>query len=112
MRTILLLAFILIAFSCEDEIQPRNTPIIPVWLETRIAELEAESNCNGCVAKQINIEQEIYYHVYCNHWSCSHCEVYMPDGSLVNWEEQSLSDFLQNQTRSIILWKCQSKEAE
>lgn len=111
MRTVLFILFFFIVISCEDDFTNTGQTIMPVWLETRVAELEGEGNCNGCIAKEILVGNKKYYHVYCNDWSCSHCEVYVAGGTLVDWAEQDLSEFLQNQTRSIVLWKCQG-EAE
>ena len=55
----------------------------------------------------VNPVLEFYYHLYCSYWSCSHCEVYSYDGTLVEWSEEfPLSNWLENRTQLDILWQC------
>ncbi|HPF52860.1 MAG TPA: hypothetical protein PK335_14865 [Draconibacterium sp.] len=96
------LLFVLL-ISCQDR---EAAPVtIPVWLEPRIQELEA-SGCYGCSVTRYTYNDEFYYHVYCNYWSCSNCETYHYNGDLVDWSVTSYADFYQNKTRPIILWEC------
>lgn len=104
MRKIQILVVLILALAaCEDrEPQPITTP---VWLESRIAELES-SECPGCNIQRYTYNEEYYYHVYCNFWSCSDCEIYNYNGAEVDWEIIDKADFMQNKQRPILIWEC------
>jgi hypothetical protein len=105
----ILLAFITTLFACEERLP--EEPTVPEWLQPRIEELEASDNCIGCTIKRTTYLDEYYFHVYCNFWSCSHCEVYHHDGQLVNWEEINFADFLEKQVNTTIIWQCNAEQA-
>ncbi len=94
---------ILFFVACQDR-EP-DPVLTPVWLEARIAELE-DSGCTGCNIKRYTYQEEFYYHVYCNYWSCIDCEIYHFDGEPVNWEYTDRADFWANKSRTLLLWEC------
>lgn len=96
---------IILLFSCKERepVEPR----IPDWLKPRLEELENSGDCNGCTVQQSTYKGEYYYHLYCSYWSCSHCEVYYYNGTLVEWSEEfPLGNWLENRTKIDILWQC------
>lgn len=104
MRKLQLITILFIMLvACEDREPAAVT--IPQWLEPRIEELEADG-CIGCSISRVTYNDEFYYHVYCNYWSCSNCETYHSDGELVDWSVTNYADFLENKTRPIIIWEC------
>ncbi|MBN1767068.1 MAG: hypothetical protein JW842_01030 [Prolixibacteraceae bacterium] len=95
---------LVLMMACEDR-EPAAIET-PAWLETRIAELES-SNCQGCTITRYTYNEEFFYHVYCNTWSCLACEVYHYNGDLVTWgEDVDPADFEQNKTRPVKIWEC------
>lgn len=106
MKYFLLLLFIAVTIvSCEDR-EPEEH-IIPNWLKLRLQELESSGDCHGCTVQRSTYKEEIFYHLYCSHWSCSHCEVYRYGGVLVEWgEEFPLSEWLTERKKIEILWQC------
>ncbi|MEN8117771.1 MAG: hypothetical protein ABFS16_12370 [Bacteroidota bacterium] len=98
----------LLFISCEERV-PAEV-VIPAWLQPRIEELESSEHCNICEVQRSTYLEEHYFHVYCGHWSCMYCEVYHYDGRLVDWEETSLTDFLENRTNLKIIWECPQPE--
>ena len=107
----LILGFILLVgiTACEDR---EPDPIVtPVWLESRIAEIE-DAGCEGCSVRRYTYKEEYFYHVYCNYWSCYDCEIYRYDGTPVDWEVIDHQDFEENKTRSVLLWECNMNEVE
>jgi len=89
--------------ACEDRTPDPTT--IPVWLEPRIEELEA-SSCPGCKVTRVTYNDEYFYHVYCNSWSCLYCEVYHYNGDAVDWTAMDQADFLAKLSHPVIIWKC------
>lgn len=89
--------------ACEDR-EP-DPVITPAWLETRIAGIE-ENGCEGCSVRRYTYNEEYFYHIYCNHWSCYDCEIYRSDGARVDWEVVDHQDYDKNKTRSVLLWEC------
>lgn len=96
----------LLAIACEKrEAEPVE---VPVWLESRITELDS-SDCTGCSITRYTYMEEYFYQVYCNHWSCVNCEVYHYNGALVVWgDDVDPADFDQNKTRPVKIWECNS----
>lgn len=96
---------VVLLFACEDRTPAEH--LIPEWIKPRLIELENSGDCFGCTLQQSTYNGEFYYHLYCSYWSCSHCEVYRYNGSLVEWSEEfPLSDWLENRTQLDILWQC------
>jgi hypothetical protein len=106
MKNLLIVFFIVIsAVSCENREQAPK--IVPSWLQPRLEELENSGNCYGCSVQRSTYENEYYYHLYCSYWSCSHCEVYRQDGTIVEWSEEfPLSSWLEKRQQVILIWKC------
>lgn len=106
MKKLLILLFVaIVVTSCENR-EPAEH-LIPEWINPRLIELENTDACHGCTLQQSTYNDEFYYHLYCSYWSCSHCEVYRYDGTLVEWSEDfPLSDWLENRTQLNILWQC------
>ena len=83
---IVVLLFLFLA--CQDK--ETDSPEIPVWLGSRIAELES-SGCGGCTITR-----------------CVYCELYHYNGTLVVWDEDTDHvDFEQNKDRPVKIWECQ-----
>lgn len=100
-----ILVVFIVSISCEDRTPVE--PTIPNWLEPRLEELENSGECYGCTVQQSTYNDELFYHLYCSYWSCSHCEVYHFNGTLVEWSEEfSLGDWLENRQQISILWEC------
>ena len=104
MRKLQLIFILLLAFiACENR-EP-DPVITPAWLEARIAELEG-TGCQGCNIVRTTYNEEFYYTVYCNYWSCIECEVYHYNGNLVDWQVTDYTDYFKNKSNQIILWEC------
>lgn len=103
--------FLFFLISCEEKEQVEYN--IPNWLKQRLETMESSDSCTGCTVQRSTYNKEYYYHLYCSHWSCSHCEVYRYDGTLVEWGEKlSLAEWLENRTQLEILWECDATTNE
>lgn len=103
-RVFIVVVFILLVCACEErEVQD---PQVPEWLQPRVTELENSGECFGCTLRRITFQDRFYFHIYCSYWSCSHCEVYEEDGTLVDWKKMDFNEFLTEQTSPVILWEC------
>lgn len=109
MKKFYLISFLFIFLaSCEKE-ETTNTEI-PEWLEPRIEKLENSEHCFDCSLTRITYQKEYYYHIYCGHWSCSHCELYSDNGKLVSEIEGfDFEDFFTNKKDEIVLWNCPTR---
>ena len=105
MKNLYLISFLFIFLaSCEKEETPK--PEIPEWLEPRIEEIESMNLCATCSISRTNYQNQLYYHVYCGIWSCSHCEVYNSSGNLVDWSKINFEDFAESEKNAITIWSC------
>lgn len=101
----LIIVMFFIVISCQDR-EP-DPLVIPDAIKPRLEELSNSGECHGCTVQQSIYNDEYYYHLYCSYWSCSHCEVYHHDGTLVEWSEEfTLSEWLENRHQMVILWEC------
>jgi len=101
--TLLLLSLFLI--NCEK--REAEVIVIPIWMEARLLELEDSGQCYGCTLQRWTYNNEYYYHLYCNYWSCSNCEVYRFNGDKVVWGENvDAADYEANKHRPLKLWEC------
>lgn len=109
-RKIVIICVGLLFFAACENREPEPV-VTPEWLETRIAELEAD-DCTGCSIKRYTYNEAYFYHVYCNYWSCYNCEIYYSDGTLVDWSQIDPYDFDTNKSEQIVLWKCEADSSE
>jgi hypothetical protein len=101
----LILTFIFMLLACEEH-QPAPV-VIPVWLKMQIQEMIDGGDCEGCTVQRWTYNNEYFYHIYCNYWSCSNCEIYRYNGLKVVWgEDFDPADFEKNKQRPIKLWEC------
>lgn len=106
MRKLLYIALFIVAMlACEDR-EPE--PIfVPSWMKAQLAELEDSGNCYGCRVQRWTYNEEYFYHLYCDYWSCSNCEVYHNNGTLVKWGVTvDPVDFDSLKYRPTIVWEC------
>lgn len=103
-KLLFILLAVLVFVSCENR-EP-DPVIVPDWLELRLIELENSGDCYGCTVQRWTYKEEFFYHLYCSYWSCSDCEIYRYDGSLVDWELIDHVDFDANKARPEIIWQC------
>lgn len=97
--------FIVALFACDDH-EPEPI-LVPEWLKPRLTELENSGNCYGCQVQRWTYNEEYFYHLYCGYWSCSNCEVYHYDGTLVEWAVSvDPVDFDANKHRAVLVWEC------
>lgn len=108
-KIIILIVLFIAIIACENR-EP-DPVITPEWLQDRITELE-DSGCTGCSVTRVTYNEEFYYQVYCNYWSCANCEVYHYNGELVDWQETDFADYLAYKTNQIKLWECGGSEAD
>lgn len=95
----------LFLLTCEERETEEITT--PAWIETRLTELENSGDCFGCTLQRWTYNNEYYYHLYCNHWSCSNCEVYRYNGDKVVWGENvDPADYEKNKHRPVKIWEC------
>ncbi|KJF44502.1 hypothetical protein [Draconibacterium sediminis] len=106
MRKLLYIALFIVAMlACEDR-EPEPI-IVPSWMKAQLAELEDSGNCYGCRVQRWTYNEEYFYHLYCDHWSCSNCEVYHNNGTLVEWGVTvDPVDFDSLKYRPTIVWEC------
>ncbi|WP_320110753.1 hypothetical protein [Draconibacterium orientale] len=100
-----IMLFFLALLSCEDR-EPEPI-VVPNWLKPRLVELENSGECYGCRVQRWTYNGEYFYHLYCDYWSCSNCEVYKSNGTLVEWGVTADPvDFEANKYRPTIVWEC------
>ncbi|WP_303921760.1 hypothetical protein [Draconibacterium sediminis] len=106
MRKLLYIALFIVAMlACEDR-EPEPI-IVPSWMKAQLAELEDSGNCYGCRVQRWTYNEEYFYHLYCDYWSCSNCEVYHNNGTLVEWGVTvDPVDFDSLKYRPTIVWEC------
>ncbi|HYQ57413.1 MAG TPA: hypothetical protein VEP89_08685 [Draconibacterium sp.] len=97
--------FIVTLLACQDrEAEPI---IVPGWIKPRLVELTNSEECNGCRVQRWTYNEEYFYHLYCDDWSCLDCEVYHYDGTPVEWDVTvDHADFNANKHRPILIWEC------
>ncbi|MDX8338301.1 hypothetical protein SLH46_03830 [Draconibacterium sp. IB214405] len=100
-----ILVFIVALFACESH-EPEPI-LIPEWLKPQLAELESSDKCYGCRVQRWTYNEEYFYHLYCDYWSCSDCEIYHYNGTPVEWGVTvDHADFDANKHRPILIWEC------
>lgn len=95
---------ILVLAACQDR-EP-DPIIIPDALKPRLLELEKSGDCFGCTVQRWTYDDAFFYHLYCSYWSCSDCEIYKFDGTLVDWADIDRADFEANKHRPEKIWEC------
>lgn len=106
MRT--LIVWVIVVFialsACEDR-EPEKL-VVPDALKSRLIELEQSGNCNNCLLQRWTYKEDYYYHLNCGDSPCLDCEVYLFDGTLVDWTKVDRVDYEANKHRPEKIWEC------
>ncbi|WP_347838899.1 hypothetical protein [uncultured Draconibacterium sp.] len=106
MRKIFYISLFIVALvACEDR-EPEPI-IVPNWLKPQLSELESSGNCVGCRVQRWTYNEEYFYHLYCDYWSCLDCVMFHYDGTPVEWGVTvDQADFYDKRHRPQLIWEC------
>lgn len=102
----LVLCTALVACDKNDDL---NAPEeLPGWMKAKVDEVI--TNKELCPITQVTIIQynnELYYHLYCAIWSCSHCYLYNSKGENVFGQSFDFETFMKEKKEIKTISACQ-----
>jgi hypothetical protein len=104
------LAFIILVLSSLPACERNEAPTIPGWLSAKIAEMEDEPFYALALVVRHEWKSGYYYYVNIPLSSCMYCDVYDAEGNKINWDIESLDDYLRHRTNETLIWKREIKQ--
>jgi hypothetical protein len=70
-----------------------------------VKEVEANSYYAGTKLYRHEWKNNYYYHLFIPGYSCMFCKVYDDKGIKIQWENESIEDYLKNRKNEKIIWQ-------
>lgn len=85
MKNIVFALFVLLTMACSkknDRSEANDIPRdIPVWLQTKIAELKVQKDAEVWIVNKYSIDGAVYYNIAASYQSCILCSLYTENGN-------------------------------